>query len=179
MTDPTDTPTPALSPERLAEIRDTDPGEWYRAPWATDYVDSDVDSDEPAYWRVISEGATIATLPDWAGGLALFIAAAREDVPALLAELDRTRTELAKYVGHEPTSANFFQSGHTYTDSEFPQHGWKFRVDTITTNPEDGERIALGWRFFNGEWEPYAYAEDDWDAHQVVGITDTTTGGTR
>jgi len=73
--------------------------------------------------------------------------------------------------------ATFFEAGHTYA----PEHrtDWKFRVDTVTTHPETGEPTALGWRYFNGEWEPYAYGEDDWEIHLAVGhtdVTDTTQG---
>lgn len=72
---------------------------------------------------------------------------------------------------------DFFQPGHTYADTESSKYDWKFRVDTITTHPENGERTALGWRHFRGEWEPYAYAEDDWDIHQHAGLTDVTEAG--
>lgn len=74
--------------------------------------------------------------------------------------------------GVEPT---FFEPGYTYTNPEFPQYGWRFRCDTVTTHPEDGELTALGWRFFKDEWEPYAYYQDDWDVHQYVGHV--TEGG--
>ncbi|MFJ8538108.1 hypothetical protein [Streptomyces sp. NPDC093591] len=72
--------------------------------------------------------------------------------------------------------ADFFEPGHTYADHD---HGtdWKFRVDTVTTHPDDGERTALGWRHFRGEWEPYAYGEDDFDIHLHVGTTDVTENG--
>ncbi|MEU8886689.1 hypothetical protein [Streptomyces sp. NPDC048442] len=66
----------------------------------------------------------------------------------------------------------FYKPGHTYTDSEFPQYGWKFRCDTVTTHPENEERTALGWRFFKGTWDPYAYYEDDFDVHRYVGYTE-------
>ncbi|MEE4598261.1 hypothetical protein V2J94_41570 [Streptomyces sp. DSM 41524] len=89
-----------LLPEREQEIRESDPGDWYRAPWTTDYVEGNGEADDPSYWRVISEGATIATLPDFAGNLALFIAEAREAVPELLAELDRVRAERDKWAAH-------------------------------------------------------------------------------
>lgn len=68
---------------------------------------------------------------------------------------------------------DFFQAGHTYAGS----HGWKFRCDTVTTHPEDGEPAALGWRFFNGIWEHDAYRQEDWDVHQSLGHTDITGGG--
>ncbi|MFJ5151445.1 hypothetical protein ACIQCF_07625 [Streptomyces sp. NPDC088353] len=67
---------------------------------------------------------------------------------------------------------DFFRPGHTYSDP----NGWKFRVDTITTHPEDGERTALGWRYWTG-WEPYAYGEGDWEIGQAIGWTDVTEGG--
>jgi hypothetical protein len=63
---------------------------------------------------------------------------------------------------------DFFQPGVTYVSSEFPQYGWKFRCDTVTSHPEDGQRTALGWRFFKGEWNPYAYYADDWDLRELV-----------
>ncbi|OMI34472.1 hypothetical protein [Streptomyces sparsogenes] len=90
--DEPEAPAP-LSPEREQEIRETDPGDWYRAPWTTAFVNGNGEADDPSYWRVISEGETIATLPDFAEGLALFIADAREAVPELLAELGRVRAE--------------------------------------------------------------------------------------
>lgn len=55
---------------------------------------------------------------------------------------------------------DFYQPGYTYSDTD-PE--WRFRCDTVTTHPEDGERTALGWRFFRGEWDAIAYGEDDWD----------------
>ncbi|MFI2426560.1 hypothetical protein ACH5A7_21100 [Streptomyces sp. NPDC018955] len=71
---------------------------------------------------------------------------------------------------------DFFQPGHTYTHVD-DGTDWKFRVDTVTTHPEDGERTALGWRHFRGTWEPYAYGEDDYEIHLYVSLTDVTEGG--
>ncbi|MBD0743492.1 hypothetical protein [Streptomyces sp. CBMA152] len=67
-------------------------------------------------------------------------------------------------------ASEFFEVGRTYLGS----YGWRFRVDVITTHPENGERAALGWRFFNDVWEPIAYYEDDWDLHQYVGHVEAT-----
>jgi hypothetical protein len=78
----------------------------------------------------------------------------------------------------ETATPDFFQVGHTYTEP----HGitdWLFRVDHITTHPEDGERTAIGWRRFRGEWEVYAYGEDDFEIHQHVGYIDATEAGAR
>ncbi|MEV6547918.1 hypothetical protein AB0M57_04315 [Streptomyces sp. NPDC051597] len=86
--------TGALDPVRLEEIRDCQLGDWYQAPWDTDFVEGDGMSN-PSFWRVVEResGHVVATLPDWAGGIALWIADAREAVPELLAEVDRLSIE--------------------------------------------------------------------------------------
>ncbi|MER6534373.1 hypothetical protein ABT215_11280 [Streptomyces sp900105755] len=66
---------------------------------------------------------------------------------------------------------NFFQPGHTYSEPDGTTD-WRFRCDAITTHPETGERTALGWRHFRGEWTEYAYGNYDWDIHLLAGITD-------
>jgi hypothetical protein len=76
----------------------------------------------------------------------------------------------------EPAAPDFFQPGTTYTNRENPQYDWRFRCDAVTTHPEDGERTALGWRHFRGEWEPYTYGEGDWGIHLAVGLYATTRG---
>lgn len=74
------------------------------------------------------------------------------------------------------TVTDFFQPGTTYTDAKHPEYDWRFRCDTVTTHPDDGERTALGWRHFRGQWEPYAYGEDDWDIQQFIKQYATTRG---
>jgi hypothetical protein len=69
--------------------------------------------------------------------------------------------------------ADFFEPGHTYTEVG-DTTDWKFRCDYVTAHPEDGERTALGWRHFRGEWEPYAYGEDDWEIHRIADHIDAT-----
>jgi hypothetical protein len=59
----------------------------------------------------------------------------------------------------ETSTPDFYRPGHVYLGN----YGWKFRCDTITIDPKEGVRVALGWRHWGGEWEPYAYYEDDWD----------------
>lgn len=64
------------------------------------------------------------------------------------------------------SDSEFYLPGHVYGYAVYaPGYDWKFRADVVTTRPEDGERVALGWRFFRGEWEPIAYGEDDWAVH--------------
>ena len=97
-----------------------------------------------------------------------------DDARAFLAEHD-AHVHAQALAANGDGTPDFFQIGHTYSDSG--GYDWKFRVDTVTTHPEDGERTALGWRFFNGEWEPYAYGEDDFEIHQIVGHIDATEAG--
>lgn len=76
-----------LSPEREAIIRQQQPGDWLSGAWTireTETADGDV-------WQVMHQGQVLATLPDWAGNLALWIAETHEDVPELLATLDEFR----------------------------------------------------------------------------------------
>lgn len=70
----------------------------------------------------------------------------------------------------------FFQPGRTYAEPSGTTD-WRFRCDSLTTHPDDGERTALGWRRFRGEWEPYAYGEGDWEIHEHVGTIDITEAG--
>jgi hypothetical protein len=51
---------------------------------------------ETDVWEVTHEGTVLATLPDWAGNLAMWIADARDDVPQLLALVSQLRAELAE-----------------------------------------------------------------------------------
>lgn len=74
------------------------------------------------------------------------------------------------------TVDDFFEPGHTYTETSNITD-WQFRCDSITTHPEDGERTALGWRHFRGEWEPYAYGEDDWEIHRLADHIDVGAAG--
>lgn len=85
--------TNRLSREREQEIRETHPGSWYDGPWTQDYVE--MEGDEPAYNKVVhhESGTVLATLPDFAGMIALFIADAHDAIPELLQELDAVRAE--------------------------------------------------------------------------------------
>ncbi|MFE7626054.1 hypothetical protein [Streptomyces sp. NPDC057509] len=73
---------------------------------------------------------------------------------------DAALESLRRLTGEVTPAPDFYQPGYTYSDTD-PE--WRFRCDSVTTHPEDGERTALGWRFFRGEWDAIAYGEDDWD----------------
>lgn len=92
MTNPTTKPSP-LTPEREAIVRQQQPGEWLPGPWMIREVEGT--ADEQGCWHVTHQGKVLATLPDWAGNLALWIAETREDVPELLATLDAERAKVA------------------------------------------------------------------------------------
>lgn len=62
---------------------------------------------------------------------------------------------------------DFFEPGRTYTEPD-GSTDWQFRCDTVTTHPATGQRTALGWRHFRGEWETCAYDEDEWEIHQIA-----------
>jgi hypothetical protein len=78
-----------------------------------------------------------------------------------------------------PTATpDFFQVGRTYTEPG-DTTDWRFRCDAITTHPETGERTAIGWRHFHGQWSEYAYGEDDFEIHQIADHIHTTTGDSK
>ncbi|GCD40860.1 hypothetical protein [Streptomyces paromomycinus] len=70
--------------EQLDLVRRRQLGEWLAGPWT---IHEAVASDGEV-WQVKHEGQVLATLPDWAGNLALWIAEAHDDLPLLLAEID-------------------------------------------------------------------------------------------
>lgn len=86
----------ALSSERLTEIVESHPGDWYSGEWRSQDVDST--DDEVGHYVVKHQasGTVLAELPDWAGPIALFIADAHDAVPELVAEIRRLRAEVAE-----------------------------------------------------------------------------------
>lgn len=68
------------------------------------------------------------------------------------------------------STADFFQPGHTY------QHGpWQFLCAAITTDPETGEKTAIGhFRFARGKWRLFSADTALW----ADGWTYTPGGGT-
>lgn len=117
--------------------------------------------------RLIEDAACDADwtrTPDYCAGL-------RAGAELLLANTGQEATAAAA-----TATPGFFQPGHTYTEISNITD-WRFRCGSITTHPEDGERTAIGWRHFRGEWEPYAYGEDDWEIHRIVDHIDVTEAG--
>jgi hypothetical protein len=97
---------PTLPQDRLDEIAESHPGDWYSGEWRTEYVVST--PDEPSYYVVKhhESGTVLAELPDWAGPIALFITDAHDAVPTLVARVAELEATLERYVGKEPTVAD-------------------------------------------------------------------------
>lgn len=101
--------------------------------------------------------------------LGLRVAALRKE------DLAETQRLLSLHAEHESqerdrvktgTAPDFYQPRYVYSYPRYADgHNWKFRCDAITTHPDDGARVALGWRHWQGEWTECAYDEGDWDVH--------------
>jgi hypothetical protein len=135
-----DQPQP-LHDTRLAEMREradaAHPGPWRRS------------DDEGSLERyVLSEDDLFAVSFGYRGNNtqaeADFVAHAREDVPALLAEVERLKTELAKYVGQEPTVAEEMAYLRRCIDAVDALHlPEKLKVDSISRDYRNGYVHAL------------------------------------
>lgn len=119
--------------------------------------------------------------------LALRVAALRkEDLARVQQVLTDHEDWRKKATAAAPTATpEFFQVGRTYSEPG-DTTDWRFRCDAITTHPETGERTALGWKHFRGQWSECSYPESEWEIHQIadalaatarplpaVGVTDT------
>jgi hypothetical protein len=85
-----------LTDDRLAEIAETHPGGWYHGEWRSEYVKGTPDTVGHYVVKHVESDTVLAALPDWAGGIALFLADSHEAVPDLLVEVDRVRAEVAE-----------------------------------------------------------------------------------
>ncbi|GAA3268086.1 hypothetical protein [Streptomyces lavendulae] len=81
-----------MSPQREAIVRREMADTTYAGTWHI--RESTVDGTD--VWEVTHQGTVLATLPDWGGNLAMWIADARDDVPQLLALVAHLRVELAE-----------------------------------------------------------------------------------
>ncbi|WP_055590409.1 hypothetical protein [Peterkaempfera griseoplana] len=97
------------------------------------------------------------------------------EIDALIADIQAETGKVTSTGGAITQPADFYQPGRTYSGP----YGWRFRADTITTHPQDGERTALGWRYWADEWEPYACGEADWEIGQFASWTGSGEAGDR
>lgn len=82
------------------------------------------------------------------------------------AEADRAQADTVRPDNLRMLPADFYEPGYVYSYPRYADgHDWKFRCDAITTHPDDGARVALGWRHWHGEWTECAYDEGNWDVH--------------
>lgn len=163
-------PTPEpLSPEREQEIRElteaATPG-----PWLT--LD-----DQPSLTRLVrSDDYTLVISLGYVGNRtqndAEFIAAAREDVPALLAEVDRLRAELAGYESMTPQSCPKRLHPDWLVDSEDThQCPWCQLAEARATALNDAVKAAWGKHltFSTGKPVEDAYDQGVADAISEIG----------
>ncbi|MFE7899236.1 hypothetical protein ACFU3E_17235 [Streptomyces sp. NPDC057424] len=128
-----DQPQP-LDDARLAEIA-ARVEKASRGPWtlAYEYCDCSEDCGHGLYVSRINTGAGPATeLVDLPNGEWELMVHAREDIPALLAEVERLKATLAKYVGAEPTIAEEM----AYLSRS---------VEAVTKVCDEAERQARRW----------------------------------
>lgn len=88
-----------MTPEQLDAIKNRIPTT-YGPPWT---VDDGTDDDGNLVWHVLyatddPQAGLVATVPDYGQYLAEFLAAARADIPALVAEVERLRAAGPAYV---------------------------------------------------------------------------------
>jgi hypothetical protein len=107
----------------------------YTGPWTVQTGDPGDDNWYVAYATDNPLAGLVATVPDYGANLAEFIAHAREDVPALIAEVERLRTALAAV---ESLTRNT-DGGDVDPDPEIPV-GEIRRVLR-----EDGPQFRPGW----------------------------------
>lgn len=85
-----------MTPQRERIVRQQQPGEWLAGLWTIREVEPS--NGGRMTWEVLHQGSkqVLATLPDWAGNLALWIAESHEDIPELLTEIDALRARVAE-----------------------------------------------------------------------------------
>jgi hypothetical protein len=89
-----------LSEKREAIVRQNQIDGWLPGAWLIREAtidNNDETSDGIDVWQVTRDGTVLATLPDWAGNLALWIAETHDDIPELLATIDQARAERDGY----------------------------------------------------------------------------------
>jgi len=139
----------------------------HEGPW---YVEFD---EETGRWSVGYPSdnplaGLIATVPDYGHHLAEFIAHARQDVPALLAEVDRLRMVVdaaktwrnARYTAQAGAyAAELVQAVDTYTagDGRLQPRTWAIPEQPCDVHTVRGVRSGMHYRLDdNGDW----YADD-------------------
>ena len=65
----------------------------------------------------------------------------------------------------------FFRPGRTYL---FTRLGWKFRCDAVTSHPDTGKRVAVGYSHFgHGKWQTGDLSEGIWAEGGWTDVTET------
>ncbi|MFJ8345087.1 hypothetical protein ACIQ9J_01665 [Streptomyces sp. NPDC094153] len=73
----------------------------------------------------------------------------------------------------EPAAPDFFQPGHAYTHRD----GSTFRCVAVTTHPDSGERVALGWHTDTADWTFVGVRNINHWNHEYDGVEPPTETG--
>lgn len=71
------------------------------------------------------------------------------------------------------TAPDFFQPGHSYTH----RNGSTFRCVAVTTHPDGGERVALGWHTDTADWTFAGVRNINHWNHEYDGVQPPTGAG--
>ncbi|MEU8968101.1 hypothetical protein AB0D11_02300 [Streptomyces monashensis] len=93
-------------------------------------------------------------------------------------DLPRVQQILVDHAAYEAqtrsdkAAPDFFQPDHTYLNTRLH---WRFRCDAVTTHPDTGKHVAIGWSLFSpGDSQTGDMSEEEW---AEVGWTDVTEAG--
>lgn len=70
---------------------------------------------------------------------------------------------------------DFFEPGHSYTHRD----GSTFRCVAVTTHPDSGERVAIGWHTDTANWTFAGVRNINHWNHEYDGVTPANEGGER
>jgi hypothetical protein len=105
-----------MSPKREAIVRremadTTYGGTWHIRENTVDGVD---------VWEVTHQGTVLATLPDWAGNLAMEIADAPDNIRQLFASVDQLRAELDERLAERTRQLNGLLDSLSFDEKAVP-----------------------------------------------------------
>lgn len=123
-----------LTDGQLYAIRTALIGDYLGYGWTQEYMES-VDS-RAAYYRVSTkDGTVVASMPDWAAGVALFLPEAHDALPALLAEVVKTRALLAA-ISAKVDMLPLFEDESKASDYELGRHDLAESIRNMISRPK-------------------------------------------
>lgn len=139
--------TTPLTEDQFHAITTAQLGDYLGYGWTQEYVEAD--GEEAAYYRVTTpDGVVVATLPDWAGGVALFLAEAHDAVPALLAEVASLRADRNRFRAawnNARSRAQSHAADLAYT-AELGGQAIKAEAQAVRDLEAEVEKLRTAWR---------------------------------